>query len=294
MALIPPHFLNSVVSIQVGGKDKEGNLKTSSIATGFLLATLRGEKDPEGKDLYNLSLVTNRHVFENPKTGERLKEVFFRFNTIDGKAHYAKSTLLKKDGTPIWFKHKNDKVDIAVTPLNPDVIYKANLAFHFFSEKDIFLAKEFSKSNISTGDGVFVLGFPMGISGKLKNSVIVRQGIIARVDDELLSEHFYYIDASAYPGNSGGPVIHKPEVVSITGTNTNSSAGLIGVISSGETYSEVAVSQQTGEPRIVFTEQTGLVRVVPIESVIEAIDDFITEKKAEEAKLQQVPEPKSE
>ena len=50
----------------------------------------------------------------------------------------------------------------------------------------------------------------------------------------------------------------------------------------------MAVSQQTGDPRIVFTQQTGLVRIVPMESVIEAIDDFITEKKVEESKLQKV------
>ena len=288
MALIPPHYLKSVVSIEIERRDEEGKSQMVSIATAFLLATLRGEKDEEGKELYNLSLVTNRHVYENPKTKEKLKEVFLRFNTTDGKSRYAKAPLLKEDGSPMWFKHKNDKVDIAVLPLIPGVVYGMGIEFHFLNGPDIFFAKDFQKLNISSGDGVYVLGFPMGISGRSKKFVIVRHGIIARVDEELLSEHFYYIDASAYPGNSGGPVIHKPEVVSVSGTGSNSKAGLIGVVSSGETYTDVAVSQQTGDPRIVFTEQTGLVRIVPMESVIEAIDDFITEKKVEESKLQKV------
>ena len=108
----------------------------------------------------------------------------------------------------------------------------------------------------------------MGISGKSRNFVIARQGIIARVDEEVLGERFFYIDASAYPGNSGGPVTNKPEIMSTTGTQHNASAGLIGVISSGETYSDIAISQQTGKARIVFTEQTGLVRVVPTELIL--------------------------
>ena len=126
----------------------------------------------------------------------------------------------------------------------------------------------------------------MSISGKVRNFVIVRQGIIARVDEEVLEQGFYYIDASAYPGNSGGPVIHKPELIAITGTSNNSSAGLIGVISSGETYSDIAVSQQTGEPKVVFTEQTGLIRVVPTELIFEIIDKAFKPKKTEEAKVQ--------
>jgi S1-C subfamily serine protease len=125
----------------------------------------------------------------------------------------------------------------------------------------------------------------MSISGKAKNFVIVRQGIIARVDEEVLEEGFYYIDASAYPGNSGGPVIIKPEVVAIEGTKSNSSAGLIGVISSGETYSDVAISQQTGEAKVIFTEQTGLVRIVPVEFIYEIIDEIIKSSSPQEAEV---------
>ena len=119
--------------------------------------------------------------------------------------------------------------------------------------------------------------------------MIVRHGIIARVDEEVLEDKFYFIDASAYPGNSGGPVIIRPEIVSIQGTASNNSAGLIGVISSGETYSDVAVSQQTGEPKVVFTEQTGLVRVVPIERIYEIIDSIMkSATPKQEAKVEDV------
>jgi len=184
--------------------------------------------------------------------------------------------------------HEDENVDLAILPINASAVQEAKIKFHFFHGQDLFYAKDFEEKNIATGDGLFVLGFPMSINGKLRNFVIVRQGIIARVDEEVLEDRYFYIDASAYPGNSGGPVIHKPEVVAITGTKSNSSAGLIGVISSGETYSDVAISQQTGEPRVIFTEQTGLVRIVPTELIFEIINSITPTRKAEEAGVEDV------
>ena len=59
------------------------------------------------------------------------------------------------------------------------------------------------------------------------------------------------------------------------------------MVSAGVTYSDVAVSQQTGEAKIIFTEQTGLVKVVPIELIYEIIDKFMTPKTLpEEAKVE--------
>lgn len=287
MSLIPPSYLNSVVSIEIENIDSKGVAQKSSIATGFLVGRPTGESNEMGV-LYRLFIVTNRHVYQNPKTKEFLREVFFRFNTLDNKSHYFKVSLLKADGSPLWLMHKDEKFDLAVLPINAKAINDAKINYYFFEGGNIFYAKDFATKNISTGDGLFVLGFPMRISGKARNFVIVRQGIIARVDEEVLEDGFFYIDASAYPGNSGGPVIHKPEVVAITGTQSNSSAGLIGVISSGETYSDIAVSQQTGEPRIIFTEQTGLVRVVPSELIFEIIDEIPSLEKTEEAKVQDV------
>lgn len=293
MSLIPPHYLNSVVSIEVENKDEKGVLQKTSIATGFLVGKPTGESNDKGP-LYRLFVVTNKHVYQNQKTKEFLREVFFRFNTLDNKSHYFKVSLLKDDGKPLWLMHKDEKVDLAVLPINATAINDAKINYYFFNGDDLFYAKDFATKNIATGDGLFVLGFPMRISGKARNFVIVRQGIIARVDEEVLEDAFFYIDASAYPGNSGGPVIHKPEIVAITGTQSNSSAGLIGVISSGETYSDAAISQQTGEPRIIFTEQTGLVRAVPIELVFEIIDGIPTPQKTEEAKVQDAGSEKTE
>ncbi len=286
MALIPPAYLNSVISIGVEKKNEKNEPIFRSIATGFLVGKPIGEKNEKGERSFRLFVVTNRHVFYNDKTKQYVKEVLLRFNTTENKSHHFKVNLLNADSKPIWSMHTNEKVDLAVLPINAGAISDAKIDFYFFGENDLFFAKDFKSKNVSTGDGLFVLGFPMSISGKAKNFVIVRQGIIARVDEEVLEDGFYYIDASAYPGNSGGPVIVKPEVVTIQGTQSNGSAGLIGVISSGETYSDVAVSQQTGEAKVIFTEQTGLVRVVPVEFVYEIIDEIIKSTTTQEAKVE--------
>jgi len=289
MALIPPAYLNSVVSIGAESKNEKNEPIFKSLATGFLIGKSVGEKNEKGEEPYSLFLATNRHVFYNEKTKQYKKEVFFRFNTIENKSHLFKVSLLNANSKPIWSMHENEKVDLAVLPINPNVMNEAKIEYYFFREKDAFFAKDFGSKNISTGDGLFVLGFPMSISGKAKNFVIARKGIIARVDEEVLEEGFYYIDSSAYPGNSGGPVIIKPEMVSIEGTGSNNSAGLIGVISSGETYSDVAISQQTGEAKVIFTEQTGLVRVVPIESIYEIIKVILkSQTPTQEAKVEDV------
>lgn len=275
MALIPPAYLNAVLSIGVEIKNEKNEPVFKSIATGFLIGQPIGEKNEKEEQSFRLFVVTNRHVFYNLKTKQYVKEVLLRFNTTDKKSHIFKVNLLDTKGDPIWLKHKNENVDLAVLPIVGSAIIDAKIDYYFYRLNDLIFAKDFSLRNISTGDGLFVLGFPMSISGKARNFVIVRQGIIARFDEEVLEDGYYYIDASAYPGNSGGPVIIKPEVVSISGTNSNNSAGLIGVISSGETYSDVAISQQTGEAKVVFTEQTGLVRVVPIEFVYDIIGELI-------------------
>jgi S1-C subfamily serine protease len=282
VALLPSQYLSALISIGILRKNEKDEEHFHSTATGFLV----GKKvSMKGRNGYQLFVVTNRHVFYNKQKDEHTKEIFFRFNTLEGKSHFFKIKLLNEKKEPIWSQHSDVRVDLAVLPISAKAIEDAKIEFYFFKEDDLFFAKDFNNSDISTGDDLFVLGFPMSISGNTKNFVIVRKGIIARVDEEILEQGYYYIDAAAFPGNSGGPVIKKPELISLGGTNANSSAGLMGVISSGETYSDIAISQQTGESKIIFTEQTGLVRVVPTERIFEIVDK-LTKPNIDEAKVE--------
>jgi S1-C subfamily serine protease len=100
----------------------------------------------------------------------------------------------------------------------------------------------------------------------------VRSGCIARIRDALAaSSKELLIDAPIFPGNSGGPVVTKPEEVAIQGTKAVGSAYLIGMVTSYVPYRDVAVSAQTGAVRIVFEENSGLASVLPMDYVVEAI-----------------------
>jgi hypothetical protein len=112
----------------------------------------------------------------------------------------------------------------------------------------------------------------MNLAGAQRNYVIVRQGVVARIGEMIEgASTTFMIDATVFPGNSGGPVVLKPEGITIEGTQAQPSAALIGMVTQYRFYSDVAISQQTKKPRIVFQENSGLADVVPIDYVDEAI-----------------------
>ncbi len=103
-----------------------------------------------------------------------------------------------------------------------DVLKKDGIKAEFIlgddNSVDVAKAKELG---VSEGDGVFVLGFPLQLVGGERNFVIVRQGIIARIGDMLEGySKTFLVDTFIFPGNSGGPVFLRPEVVAITGTKS--------------------------------------------------------------------------
>jgi hypothetical protein len=254
MALIPPNYLNAVVSLEVPKKGKTDK-DNKTIATGFLYGEPVKRIQEKKITFYRIFLVTNRHVFED-KEGKLLEKVLLRFNLTEKRGTKCYQVDLVDKDKPKWIKHKNDKVDLAIIHLNANAMKKEGIDFYFFrSDSDVLLTDDFEEKGISTGDGIFILGFPLGLRGESRNFAIVKSGTISRTDDEVLKNKYFLIDSSAYPGSSGGPVISRPEVVSIHGTKALKRSGLIGIVSKGVTYQEVAVSTQTGRPRIIFEEQ---------------------------------------
>ena len=172
-----------------------------------------------------------------------------------------------------WTVHPNPEADIAVLSINPERIKADGIEYFFFQADKHALSLEQARINeLSEGDGVFVLGFPLGEAGDQRNYAIVRQGIIARVQHWLKGNaHTFMIDASIFPGNSGGPVLLKPEIASIEGTKSNNRCSLIGMVSQYLPYQEYAISEQTGRRRMMFEENSGLGIVVPHNVIQETV-----------------------
>lgn len=269
MALIPPFFLDTVVAIGTLNDNNE----TVWIGTGFLFGYL--VTPPQNPKQYRTYLVTNRHVIQNQNI------IILRFNPqTDQAATDFREGLKDGDGNSTWTGHPNPAIDVAVLSINAEVLNQNGLIFNFFASDDHCMNIQSMQNNgITEGDFIFALGFPMGLVSKDRKNVILRQGVIARIRDLFEKRTSdYIIDASVFPGNSGGPVVLKPEVVSIEGTQANTNASLIGLVKSYISYQDIAVSQQTGKPRIIFEENSGLSLVEPVDHIIETIEEDLRKK----------------
>lgn len=265
MALISPDSIDSVVAIgvEVSGKKKW-------IATGFLF----GKLDTVTKDNFNtykVYLITNRHVIEG------LDNAIIRFNSktnVKVKDYNIKTKNLT--GETIWVGHPNLKVDVMVTSFDFLKVKSEGMKSNFFmSDKNTLTKTQMKTKNISEGDFVYTLGYPMGLIKKDGQHIFVRSGIVSRIQDLYETKSLdFVIDAFVFPGNSGGPVLTKPEFISIKGTKPNKFSKLIGLVKSYIPYEEEAISVQTGKTRIIFEENTGLTLVEPVDHIIETIQEW--------------------
>jgi Trypsin-like peptidase domain len=300
--LIPPVFLDCVVAIgyrpltAVRGSD--GKLVAHfgafmPIASGFLYGRFVKKINEKEKE-YLPYLVTNQHVLEDieriekqqieeiSKIAETAKEVllippagvFLRFNpkAVGAASQDFFVPLHSPDLSESWTQDKDS--DLAVIAIAVEVLKKAGIQYDYFHSDEVVADRsKADEIGITEGDGVYVLGFPMGLVGGERNFVIARQGAIARVRDCLAgTTNRFLIDALVFPGNSGGPVISRAELTSLEGTKAQSRCYLIGVVRGYVPYREVAVSQQTGQARIVFEENSGLAEVIPMDLVQKLID----------------------
>lgn len=244
-------------------------------ASGFLYGYMvQNDPDPT-KRKYYVCLVTNRHVLADHQ------QIEVRFNPEKSIGQVRSFVLSLKDekGNALWFSHPDANVDISVFPINSDYLKQNGLQSAFIASDNNAANRSKIKSiGIGAGDGVYILGFPMGIAGEERNYIITRRGSIARISDFLEGvQPTYLIDALIYPGNSGGPVFSALDSTALEGTQAQTATYLIGVVRAYLPYDDVAVSQQTKQPRIVFEENSGLADVVPIDRVDETILSVLKE-----------------
>jgi hypothetical protein len=226
-------------------------------------------------------LVTAKHVVDGWNTlqasigsrGLPGSELMVRVNPVSVLSPPTNIPLseLINPWSPGWTSDPGGK-DISVLSVNIGKLQRDFSVSFFASDVAVADRDKLREIGVAAGDGTFVLGFPMGLVENAHSAVIVREGIIARIEDLLsYGAESFMIDSFVFPGNSGGPVLLKPENISIQGTQNHPDPYLIGVVDAYQPYREPAVSLQTQETRIIFEENSGLANILPIDYVNDAI-----------------------
>lgn len=268
MAIIPKQYMNSVVSIGICDNSEEicDNSAISWIGTGFFV-----ERKNNDKKKSMPFLVTNKHVVAG-----NCQLVIRMRNHTTGSLEKFSIPSLKKDEKITYYIHENAKVDIAVIPLNGKFIEENSYDFFAFDiDNDALDSEQLRKFDVDKGSLIYMLGYPMGLVNMSSSTPICRLGCIARMDKEQIeSTNNILVDIQNFPGNSGSPIIYRPEALSIEGTKNLMNSVLIGIVHSYIPYRETLISSQTGEIVEIRSENSGLAYAHPVEYIRHIIDDF--------------------
>lgn len=264
MALIPKEYIDAVVSIGV----KDANNKPIWIGTGFFVS--RGINDTEALPF----LVSNKHVLKGKKS------VVIRMRDKQNNL----LMLIDADLDGCVF---HEEADIAVVMLNGSVISERHLRFSSFDiDNNAFSSFELRDNGVDEGSLVYMLGFPMGLVNVNSELPICRMGCIARISEEQINEtKNVLLDIQNFPGNSGSPVVSKPECIAINGTKCLNRSLLVGIIHSYIPYCESLINSQTKEVVEVRSENSGLAMMHPVEYIRDVIDKFFKKLLNDESKI---------
>jgi len=211
-------------------------------------------------------LVTAKHVIVNPqKDNFQDKGMLAFFNGKDGKKRPLSIDSLKDNYHFQWIFHQNKNVDIAMLPFGID------------PENDDLLAiadSSFLSTELYEGYDIFFLTYHPELGLHTKVTPLLRNGTISLIN----GDNTFLIDAAAFPGNSGSPVFLKPSAIRYNEQGNfvmgkdELGGKFLGIIGSYVPYQDVAVSTQTGQPRVIFQENTGLSMVWSVSFIKEIME----------------------
>lgn len=255
MALIPKGYIDAVVSIGV----KQPEDKIVWIGTGFFVHRRINDKEVLP------FLVSNKHIFE----GKSCVVIRMR-ETQENK-------LVLMD-VSLNDRRVHKFADIAAVMLSGTTITQRHLKFSSFDiDNNSFSSFELRDNGVDEGSLVYMLGYPMGLVNVNSELPICRMGCIARISEEQIAEsHDALLDIQNFPGNSGSPIVNKPENIGIQGTNILDRCMLIGIIHAYIPYRESLINSQTHEVVEVRSENNGIALMHPVEYIRDVIDMFYT------------------
>lgn len=251
--------------------------------TGFLVSRIID------KDQVRVFLVTNKHVIhKNPAERANVPHVECHFNTKEpnGAAGTVAGniSLLATDGSKRFREHPDPDTDVFaldvtdVMQLNPK-IEKKWAGYDSFAEQS-----KRDELDITVGEEVVTIGYPLGLRQGTTNFPLLRQGIIAtsigypildkvrNPDGSFRDRNLraFLIDGACIPGSSGSPVVLKP----VVGRHVKNSiqlglapSVLLGIVAETK-YAPVEVKQR------IIPSFAGLGLAFDVETIKETIELF--------------------
>lgn len=261
MAIIPEFYINAVISI-----GKRNATEISWMGTGFFIL-----RKIDKKGNVCPMFVTNKHVLVNQSS------IVLRLRKKNSGILDIIDVPICKGEKKQYYQHPNEKIDIAVIPLDGKFISYNDIDFAAFDiDEQAMASEQLRQEGVDEGTLIHMLGFPMGLVNINDNLPICRLGCIARISEAQIQESYNILaDIQNFPGNSGSPIVTRPELVSIEGTKSLNKSVLVGIVHSYIPYSESLINSQTQQIVEIRSENSGIALVHPVEFIREVVDEIV-------------------
>ncbi len=271
---MPPWVRKSVAFVLV---EKGGTWRPNG--TAFLVCA--NDRSGEKQVIY---LVTARHVLQGEKE-VWYKTAKIRFTQKTGGLHEFSFPLVSGDGSPTFWEHEDETVDLAVAPIRLPI---NELDVQCVFSHRIATRKKFKDQGVSEGTNVFFAGLFVGFQGSQKNQPIVRFGRVSLIPTERIPwgskrvpTALHVVETTSYGGNSGSPVFYefgrvraRGNAMVFGGTDILLSGVMKGRFNEYEETKELQLN--TDEPNkdsiTVTLANSGLAAVVPSHFLIDILE----------------------
>ena len=228
-----------------------------SIGTGFFYTAPLNA----GSDWEILLLISNRHVFDNPKS--RLIVSLNRGQGTETPEFGNIQTFDQVGFGHAYYDHPDPEVDLAC--INVSRLTRTDV---FFKSLDGNSLKPINYEEVAMGSDVIFVGYPRGFYDVANNLPLLRRGVIASVPNvDFNNRGEIVIDAQIFPGSSGSPVF----------VGQGDQYVLLGVVSRHVTADSELQILPTNEVRVGVKQTIGLGIVVKQRHVKELIDHAVSE-----------------
>jgi hypothetical protein len=200
--------------------------------TGFLV--LREIAPNQGR----VFLLTNKHVIcRDSAMRSSVPHIRCHFNTKESDSSAGtvsgEISLINADGSKRFREHPDADTDVFAIEVTDVIQLNPKIEKRWATYNDFALETKRTELDITVGEDVVTIGYPLGLRQGDSNFPLIRQGLISTKIGTLLKDKVqdsqgnirnrtlraFLIDGATVPGSSGSPVVLKPVIGRIQGNS---------------------------------------------------------------------------